>query len=470
MVAPPIFLFDTGERRKKQFTPLVSGNVGVYTCGPTVYDYPHIGNLRAYVFADTLRRMFEYNGLTVRHVMNITDVGHLTSDADEGEDKMELSARKTGKSAWDIAEFFTEIFRRNLVTLNIREPHVFPKATEHIPDQIALVRRLEERGYTYRTSDGIYFDTSKFPAYGKMARIKQDGMKPGARVALNPEKRNPTDFALWKFSPSGAKRQMEWDNPWGVGFPGWHVECSAMAMRYLGETFDIHTGGIDHIPIHHTNEIAQSEAATGKPFVRYWLHCAFIRVEGKKMSKSLGNTYTIDDIVKKGYDPLAFRYLLLTGHYRSGMNFTWEALNAAEKALAALRTHVGEWPDGSKAPDKLVGEFQKLISDDLDTPGVLAYIWEQIIHPKSKEFTDAEKKAALLDFDQVLGLNLATLQSKSVSLDELPPEVRVMIAEREQLRSEKRWMEADEIRRKIVALGYTVEDTPSGTRRGRNHR
>jgi cysteinyl-tRNA synthetase len=303
-----------------------------------------------------------------------------------------------------------------------------------------------------------------------MARLKQDGMKPGARVALNPEKRNPTDFALWKFSPREAKREMEWDNPWGVGFPGWHVECSAMAMRYLGETFDIHTGGIDHIPVHHTNEIAQSEAATGKPFVRYWLHCAFLRVEGKKMSKSLGNTHTIDDIARRGYDPIAFRYLLLTGHYRSVMNFTWEALNAAEKALVTLRTRVGEWPAGGEIPDQLADEFWKLINNDLNTPRALAYIWEEIIHSRSKKFATAEKKAALLNFDQVLGLNLATPQSKFVSLDELPLEVRAMITERERLRSEKRWTEADEIRHKIIALGYAIEDTPSGTRRGKSHR
>jgi len=284
----PIYLFDTYQREKRQFVPLEQGKVKIYTCGPTVYDYPHIGNLRAYIFADTLRKMFEFNGYQVRHVINITDVGHLTSDADSGEDKIELSARKQKRSAFEIADFYTEVFKQNLLDLGVEPPTVWSKATDHISEQIALVQKLEKAGYTYLTSDGIYFDTSRLSNYGYLARLDAEGIEPGARVDLG-EKRNPTDFALWKFSPKGKKRQMEWPSPWGVGFPGWHLECSTMAMKYLGETIDIHTGGVDHIPVHHSNEIAQSEAVTGKQFVRYWLHVAFLTSHGKKMAKSEGN-------------------------------------------------------------------------------------------------------------------------------------------------------------------------------------
>ena len=305
-----IKLFDTYTRSKRLFVPLESGKIKVYTCGPTVYDYPHIGNLRAYVFADILRRMFEFNGYDVTHVINITDVGHLASDADEGEDKVEASAREQKRSALEITKFYAEIFKQNLISLNIESPTVWSVATEHIAEQIALVERLEKLGYTYKTSDGVYFDTSKLSDYGHLGRLDINGMMFGARVEENREKRNPTDFALWKFSPKGKKRQMEWDSPWGVGFPGWHIECSAMAMKYLGETIDVHTGGIDHIPIHHTNEIAQSEAVTGKQFARYWMHVAFLSVDGGKMAKSLANFFTLQDLVDKGYDPLSFRYLV----------------------------------------------------------------------------------------------------------------------------------------------------------------
>lgn len=459
-----ILLFDTYERQKREFVPLEAGKVKMYTCGPTVYDYPHIGNLRAYVFADVLRRMLENNGFVVTQVMNITDVGHLTSDADEGEDKVESQAKKTGRSAQEIAAFFTEIFANDLAILGIQSPTVFCKATGHITEQITLVKRLEEKGYTYRTSDGLYFDTSKFPNYGKLARLDTKGMRPGARVELNREKRNPTDFALWKFSPAGSKRQMEWGSPWGVGFPGWHVECSAMAMQYLGETLDIHTGGIDHIPVHHTNEIAQSEAATGKPFVHYWLHCAFLQVEGQKMSKSLGNIFTLNDLAEKGYDPLAFRYLLLTSHYRSQMNFTWAALNGAAKALDTLRTHIAEWPISGKADESLVGEFRKHLNNDVDTPRALAHVWEKII--PSDRYSAATKKATLLEYDRILGLRLTTLPKSAVvaASEEIPASVRSLLTEREDLRKRSQWKEADNVRQKIADAGYVIEDTRNGIR------
>lgn len=454
-----IMLFDTYTRRKREFIPLVPGNVGMYTCGPTVYDYPHIGNLRAYFFADILRRVLEYNGFVVKQVMNVTDVGHLTSDADEGEDKIELRASQTGKSALEITKFFTEVFKSDLALLNIQPPQILSKATDHIKEQIALIKRLGELGYTYRTSDGIYFDTVKFPRYGEMARIKKQRLKPGARIDFNPEKRNPTDFALWKFSPPDKKRQMEWESPWGIGFPGWHIECSAMAMHYLGPTFDIHTGGIDHIPIHHTNEIAQSEAATGKQFVRYWLHSSFLRVEGQKMSKSLGNVFTLQDLVSRGYESLAFRYLLLTSHYRSEMNFTWKALKSAQVTLNSLRSHIAKWPDGGEISASLSEEFKNRINDDLNAPRGIAFLWD-IVRSLA---TPADKKATLLDFDRVLGLGLKEWRPEQVDKG-APPQVQALVLKREKLRKEKKWGEADDVRREILALGYYVEDAPEGSR------
>lgn len=455
-----IFLFDSYSSEKKEFVPLVPGEVKMYTCGPTVYDYPHLGNMRAYVFADVLRRILEYNGLNVKQVMNITDVGHLVSDADEGEDKVELKAAETGKSAWEIAEFFTQVFKEDIAKLNIQPPSIFCKATDHIKEQIELIKKLEENGYTYRTSDGIYFDTAKFTKYGQMAKLKKEEIKPGARVELNPEKRNPTDFALWKFSPKDKKRQMECDSPWGIGFPGWHIECSAMSMRYLGPTLDIHTGGIDHIPIHHTNEIAQSEAATGQQFVRYWLHVNFLTVEGRKMSKSLGNIITLREIEQKDYDPLSLRYLFLTAHYRSVLNFTWQALASAQVTLNLLRSHLASWPDGGKVDPSLKSQFLQIINNDVDTPKALAFLWD-LVRDRLAKMKPEDKKATILDFDRVFGLKLKDWLETS---KEIPLEVKQLVLQREELRKEQKWAEADKIREKILTFGYYVEDTPSGPR------
>ncbi len=449
----PIYLFDTYQREKRQFAPLEQGKVKIYTCGPTVYDYPHIGNLRAYIFADILRKMFEFNGYQVRHVINITDVGHLTSDADTGEDKIELSARKQKRSAFEITEFYTEIFKQNLLDLGVEPPTVWSKATDHISEQIALVQKIEEVGYTYLTSDGVYFDTSRLSNYGYLARLDVKGIEPGARVDLG-EKKNPTDFALWKFSPKGKKRQMEWPSPWGVGFPGWHLECSAMAMKYLGETIDIHTGGVDHIPVHHTNEIAQSEAATGKQFARYWLHVAFLTSHGKKMAKSEGNFVTLQDIVQRGYDPLSFRYLVLTSHYRSSLNFTWQGLRGAQKALMSLREKVLSWGNDHDTPDeKLLKEFRIRINNDLNTPQVIALLWEVA----DSSLTPEKKRATLLEFDRVLSLGLA-----SSSTREIPEEVMALVQERESLRKKGWWKESDRMRQEILKRGYEVRDTPVG--------
>jgi cysteinyl-tRNA synthetase len=463
-------LFNTLTRRKEKFLPLEKGKVKIYTCGPTVYWFAHIGNFRTFIFEDILRRVLEYNGYQVTHVMNITDVGHLTSDADTGEDRIEIGARRERKSAWEIADFYAKAFFRDAERLNLLKPTIVCKATDHIQDMIALVKKLEEKGFTYITDDGVYFDTSKLKDYGKLTGMNFDRLnetlKAGARVEFNPQKRNITDFALWKFSPKDQKRQMEWDSPWGRGFPGWHLECSAMSMKYLGETFDIHCGGIDHIQVHHTNEIAQSEAATGKEFVRYWLHSAFL-VLGKKMrmGKSEGNIITIQDIVDKGFDPLAFRYLCLTAHYKSQLEFTWESLEAAQKALFTLREHVRRLRENLGKETKESGKkkvFQKMfleaINDDLDMPKALSIVWNLV---RSEEpLSSKEKYELLLEFDKVLGLDLA----KEARIEELPKEIEELIRKREEARKKRDWETADEIRKKLHEMGIILEDTPEGVR------
>ncbi|MBP5188594.1 MAG: cysteine--tRNA ligase, partial [Fibrobacterales bacterium] len=320
-----ITLYNTATRSKEPFVPQDGRTAKIYCCGPTVYHYAHIGNLRTYIFEDLLRRSLAYHGFDAKHVVNITDVGHLTSDADEGEDKMEKGAKRTGKSVWEVAAFYTDAFMRDFHSLNLLEPTVWCRATDHIAEQIALVKTLEEKGYTYRTSDGIYYDSSKFERYGDFARLDLENLWAGSRISMG-EKRLPTDFALWKFSPKDVKRQMEWDSPWGVGFPGWHIECSAMAMKHLGETLDIHCGGTDHVRVHHTNEIAQSEAATGKTFSRFWMHGEFLRLDGDKMSKSTGEFLTVDSLVKRGFSPMDYRYFALGSHYRNYLSFSFESL------------------------------------------------------------------------------------------------------------------------------------------------
>src|SRR6478672_237329 len=335
--ATPLRLYDTYSRRLREFAPLdATGAVGIYTCGPTVYDYQHIGNYRTFLFEDTLKRVLRFNGYRVRHVMNITDVGHLTSDADTGEDKMEKGARRTGRTAWEIAALYTQAFQEDIAALNIEPPDVLPRATDHIPEQIEFIADLERRGFTYATADGIYFDTSHQPDYGFLARLDLAGLEAGKRVGLG-DKRNATDFALWKLSPPSSARQMEWDSPWGKGFPGWHIECSAMAQKYLGDYFDVHCGGEDHIPVHHTNEIAQTVARVGTRLANFWMHGYFLVQNDAKMAKSAGEFLRVAALVDRGYDPLAFRYLCLTGHYRTQLNFTWEALDAAATGLARMR-------------------------------------------------------------------------------------------------------------------------------------
>jgi len=450
--------YNTLHRKKEEFKPIKKGRVGLYTCGPTVYDFSHIGNLRTYIFEDILRRTLEYNGYEVKHIMNITDVGHLTSDEDTGEDKVEKAAREKKKSAWQIAEFYTEQFKKDLADLNIEPAEVMPKATDHIKEQITLIKKLEQKGFTYKTSDGIYFDTSKFKNYGKLGKIDIKGLKKGARVKEG-EKKNLTDFALWKFSPrlhSGqARRQMEWKSPWGVGFPGWHIECSAMSVKYLGQPFDIHAGGIDHIPVHHQNEIAQSEAAYDKPLANYWVHGGFLVAKQKKMAKSEGAFITLKTLKEKGFNPLAYRFFVLGTHYRKPLNFSWTALEAGEKGLKNLYNQLRNLGNkGGKINKKKKNKFLKKINDDLNAPQALA-VMQKIL--KSK-LSNGDKLATLLDFDKILGLRLMEA-AKPVKI---PKKIKELAEKREKLRKEKKWSEADELRQQIKKLGYQIEDTKRG--------
>ncbi len=461
-----IFLQNTASREKEEFTPQDPGRVKIYSCGPTVYERAHIGNLRAFLLSDVLRRVFEYNDYEVTQVINITDVGHLTSDADEGEDKLEAAARSKKQSAQEIAVYFTNLFFNDIGALNIKmDRTIFPRATAHITEQINLIARLEEKGYTYQTSDGVYFDTSKFPPYADFAHLDVSGLKEGARVDIG-EKRNATDFALWKFSPKDAGRQQEWASPWGQGFPGWHIECSAMAIRYLGDEFDVHTGGIDHISVHHTNEIAQSEAATGRKFVHYWLHSEFMTIEGEKMSKSIGNTFSLDDLSTKNIHPLAYRYWLLTAHYRTPLNFTWETLTGASQALLRLYKYITDLPTSQGGiPAQYAERFQEAVNDDLNTPKGLALVWE-LIH--DEQIAPEDKYAALIKFDEVLGLDLKNAQNyltsfeQLIPISELPPEIRELVRARENARKTKAWEEADAARLQIEEAGYHIEDGKDG--------
>ncbi len=447
-------LYDTWTRSIRPFTPLNPGQVGLYCCGPTVYDYAHIGNLRTYLFEDSLRRVLHFNGFAVRHVVNITDVGHLVSDADDGEDKMEKGSRRTGDSAWQIAARYTEAFMADWRALNLLEPTLWCRATEHIAEQIDFVQTLEHKGYTYRTSDGIYFDSGKDAEYGYLARLDIAGLKSGARIEGG-EKRRPTDFALWKFSPPEQQRQMEWDSPWGRGFPGWHIECSAMSARYLGPWFDIHCGGEDHIPVHHSNEIAQSQACHGTRAANFWMHGYFLKTDDGKMSKSSGEFLTLARLVERGFDPLDWRYLCLTAHYRHQMVFSWQALEGAATARRRLTEAVARLPEGGKVIDTELARFRHAINDDLNLPRALALAWEVL----GSAGDPADKRATLLQFDQVLGLSLGAICEVAV-----PEQVRAWIAERETARSARDWAAADRLREAIRQAGYELEDGTDGVR------
>jgi len=461
---PELFLYNTLSREKEEFKPLKAGEVGLYTCGPTVYNYAHIGNLRSYLFEDFLKRTLEYNSFEVLHVMNITDVGHLTGDMDMGEDKLEVGAKREGKTAWEIAAYYEQSFKKDLEYLNIEAPNIFCKATDNIPEQRDLIKILETKGYTYKTSDGIYFDTSKVKDYNKLSHLPLDELKEGARVEKNPEKKNPTDFSLWKFSPAGVKRQMEWESPWGIGFPGWHIECSAMSLKYLGEELDIHCGGIDHINIHHTNEIAQSEAATGKKFFNYWMHNAFLNIKGgKKMAKSEGNFLTIENaLINKNLNPLAYRFAALQVHYRKPMEYSEEGIKQASDGLSSLFSQVANL--GEKAGEinlEFKDKFLEAINDDLNMPQALALVSAVL---KSK-LSAPDKLKTILDFDKVLGLKLDSAKNLVVAeskIEDLASDVRALIETRQAAREAKNWEESDRLRDEIKKKGYIVEDIKNG--------
>ncbi|MBI2039779.1 cysteine--tRNA ligase [Candidatus Microgenomates bacterium] len=458
-------LYNTLTKKVEEFKPINPPSVGMYTCGPTVYDYTHIGHLRTYVGNDILRRILEANEYQVKHVMNITDVGHLVSDRDSGEDKMEKGAKQFGKSVWEVAKFFEDYFFRSQDTLNIKRPNVIAKATDHVEEQIKLIKKLEKNGFTYITDQAIYFDITKFPTYTKLSGQRLEEKEIGARsdVVVDKQKKNPQDFALWFFIVGHFKDHvMRWSSPWGEGFPGWHIECSAMAMEYLGDSIDIHTGGVDHIPVHHTNEIAQSEAATGKPFVKYWVHHEFLLVDGEKMSKSKKNFYRIDEIIQKGFDPIALRYLFLTAHYRDKLNFTWKSLQAAQNALNNLRNEIRQW----EVPIRLsgqskdnVGQFwQKFLdaaNNDLNMPQAVAVVWEMI----ASDATISSKGWILLDMDKILGLRLDEYFGKPI---EVPENVMKLVEQREQVRKSGDFEKADKLRKEIKSLGFEIEDTPTG--------
>ena len=465
-----VALYNTPSRSKEPFEPLDPPTVKLYTCGPTVYNFAHIGNLRTYVFEDVLRRVLTMAGYDVLHVMNVTDVGHLTDDADAGEDKMELGARREGKTVWDIAQEYWDAFRADMAALNILEPTVWCRATDHIQEQIDLVKTLEDKGFTYVIDgDGIYFDTAKWPDYAAFARLDLEGIQAGARVEMAEGKRNRTDFALWKFSPADQKRLMEWDSPWGVGFPGWHIECSAMAMKYLGERADIHCGGIDHVQVHHTNEVAQSEAALGHPWVNVWMHGEFLTMPadngGGRMSKSSGEFLTVRVLVDKGYDALAYRYFLLNAHYRQQLAFSFDALDGAASAYKRLKRAVLDLrqvaTDDAEPIAAYMGEFRQAAEDDLNMPRCLAAMWNVI---RNESADKAAAYATLMEMDTVLGLGMADMvDTASAMAHGDVAEIEALVTERNEARAAKNFARSDEIRDDLAARGITLEDGPDGT-------
>ena len=452
-------IYNTLTRQKEEFKSNIEDEVRMYTCGPTVYNYAHIGNLRAYLFMDNLRRVLKYNGYKLKHVMNITDVGHLVSDADEGEDKMMKAARRENKDPYEIAEFYMNAFFKDLDDLNVDRPEIIARATEHIKIMEEYVKKIIENGYTYQTDDTIYFDTSKLDKYGVLSNRKVEDQKAGARVEFDTGKKNISDFALWIKAPEN--HIMKWDSFFGKCYPGWHLECSAMGYKYLGENFDIHTGGIDHIPIHHENEIAQSKGFSGKIPANYWMHVNFMLVNGEKMSKSLGNVYTLSDLKEKGYEPMDFKMLMFTSTYRSQMNFTWDALDSAKVSLQRLREGYLKELDGNDRIDELEvkdyeNRFSEAINDDLNMPVAMSVVWDIIKNQKkSKDFANL-----LLKFDEVLGLDLKNYKKQD---DKLPDEIIELVSKRDEARNSKDWAESDRIRDLLISKGYKVQDTKEGT-------
>ncbi len=465
-------LFNTMGRELQEFSPINKNEVTIYACGPTVYNFAHIGNLRTYIFEDILRRVLTFLGYKVKHVINITDVGHLTDDGDCGEDKMEKSARETGKTAWEIAEYYTNAFFKDIENLNIIKPEIVSKATDNIQEMIDLIKKLEEKGFTYISGGNVYFSIDKFPDYGKLALLDRQKLHAGARIEIDSNKKNPYDFVLWFTKSKFGNQTMTWDSPWGRGYPGWHIECSAMSMKFLGENFDIHCGGIDHINVHHTNEIAQSEAATGKKWVNYWLHGEFLVLNKSKMAKSAGNFLTLTDLIQKGYDPLDYRYFCLTGHYRSQLQFSWESLDSARNARLNIIEKVKLCYEeaGKNIPEnnltisdnakQIISNFKDALEDDLNCPKALAVLWTML---KDAKISQAEKVFLSLEFDKIFGLSLLKEINKESVKYSIDDEVSILIKEREEARKNRDFKLADVKRDKLKALGIEVKDTPNGT-------
>lgn len=456
-----INLYNTYTHTKEEFKPINEGEVKIYTCGPTVYNFASIGNFRTYLFMDSLRRMFKYNGYKLNHVMNITDVGHLTSDADTGEDKMEKAAKREGKNPYEIAEFYTKVFMEDINRLNIDKAETITKATDNIPQMLQMVKEIVENGYGYETSKGIYFDVSKLDKYPVLSNNEVTGQEAGARVDVDPEKRNPYDFAIWIKAPEN--HLMKWDSPWGKSYPGWHIECSAMSRRFLGEHFDIHTGGVDHIPVHHENEIAQCKGAFGHSPVNTWMHCEFLLVDGGKMSKSLNNFYTVSDLIEKGIEPLAYKLFCFSSHYRNKLNFTFEGVKASQIALNRMRqSYVSHLNSSDDFDDKLINEFEErfheAINDDLNMPKAIGIVWELLKNAKSHKIAEL-----MLKFDEVLGLDLEhSLEYLKESTNNIPEEIYQLINERKTAKENKEYGKADEIREKIKEKGYLIKDVKNG--------
>ncbi len=452
-------LYNTLTRKKEKFIPINKNEVRLYTCGPTVYNFAHIGNLRAYLFMDNLRRVLKYNGYKIKHVMNITDVGHLVSDADEGEDKMIKAARRENKNPFEIADYYTKEFLKDIDKLNIERPEIIARATEHNSVMEEYVKKIIENGYTYQTDDTVYFDTSKLDKYGVLSNRKIEDQKAGARVEFDNKKKNISDFAVWIKAPEN--HIMKWDSFFGKCYPGWHLECSAMSYKYLGEQFDIHTGGIDHIPIHHENEIAQSKGFSGKIPANYWMHCNFLTVNNEKMSKSLNNLYTLESLQEKGYEPLVYKIFNFTSNYRNQINFTFEGMDAAKTTLNRLREGYIKHSEGTETIDASEIEayenrFLSAINDDLNMTVAMSVVWDVIKNPKkSKQFQEL-----LLKFDEVLGLDLKDYKKDKA---ELPAEIKELVKKRDLARSEKNWEESDRIRDILINKGYTVKDSKEGT-------
>lgn len=459
-----IYFYNTLGRKKEKFEPLNGNEVRIYSCGPTVYKDATIGNMKSYIFMDNLRRVLKYNGYTVKHAMNITDVGHLVSDGDDGEDKMVKAAREEKKSPLEIAAFYTEKFFQDFDRLNIDRPEIICKATDHIKEMERFVEKLIENGYAYETSTAIYFDVSKLDKYGILSGIDVRNQKAGARVEIDEEKKNPYDFALWIKAPQN--HLMKWESPWGLSYPGWHIECSTMSNKYLGEQFDIHTGGIDLIPTHHENEIAQSKGCTGKIPARFWMHCEYLLINGGKMSKSLGNAYLVQDIIDKGYDPLSFKMMCFSSHYRNKLNFTWEALDSSQSALSRLREGYRKHLDGTEMVDiskieEYKEKFLKAINDDLNMPVAMSVIWDVVKNPiKSKDLANL-----LLDFDKVLGVDIDRKDSlnENDSQEEIPDDIKKILEERNEARKNKDWALSDKLRDELKEKGYIVKDSKEGT-------